>query len=185
MVSYAVRVVIDGIWSTVRDNARRWGKALVIATAALVTLIVSDNILTFVHGPYYLPTTYGGFAVVILIFWLSRKTKWGQSFRKLTLETAAWIAGVIAIVLLPFAEKDVYFFDTGHLLSYYNLLVGFAGFLLILLVLPFFVLSDILRNAPILLKAARQKRVPTIFNPDYIVQQKRSLFDRIVALLQD
>lgn len=185
MVSYAARVVINGIWSTVRDNARRWGKALIIAIAALATLIVSDNILAFVHGPYYLPTTYGGFAVVTLIFLVSRKKGWGQSFRKITLETAAWIAGVIAIVLLPFAEKDVYFFDTGHVLSYYNLQVVFAGFYLILLVLPFFVVSDILRNTPVLLKAARQKRVPTIFNPAFIMHEKQSLFDQIVAMLQD
>lgn len=158
---------------------------MIIANAALVTLVVSDNILAFVHGPYYLPTTYGGFAIMILIFLLSRKTEWGQSFRKITIETAAWIAGVIAIVLLPFAEKDVYFFDTGHVLSYYNLLVVFAGFLLILLVLPFFVISDLFRDAPILLKAARQKRVPTIFNPEFVVREEQSLFDRIVAVLQD
>jgi hypothetical protein len=48
-------VVIRGLWSFLKYDARLWAKVFVAATAALVTLLVSDNIMPFTNSPYYQP----------------------------------------------------------------------------------------------------------------------------------
>jgi hypothetical protein len=101
------------------------------------------------------------------------------------MQTSVWILSVIAIVLLQFAEKDVTYFDSAQLVSSYNLIVVVALLGLLFLPLPFFVLSDLSRDVLSRLKAARQQRVPTIFNPQFIVHEKESLFDRIIYVLRD
>jgi hypothetical protein len=164
---------------------KRWSRSFLGAVAALVTLVVSDNILAFTRGPYYLPVTYTTGAIVALILYYSRKKKWGSSFRKLTVETSAWILSVIAIILLQFPQNALGYFDNARLLSGYNLLVALSVFLLILLTLPFFVLSDLSRDLPSLTRAQRGKRVPTIFNPQFVVHDNESLFDKIVYILQN
>jgi hypothetical protein len=156
---------------------RSWGKAFVEATAALVTLLVADNILDFTHSPYYQPATYAGFGVVVLIGVYSRKKKWGMRFMNMSTRTSTWILGVIAIVMLQFPEKQVSFFD-GLQLSSYNLLIAFSVFLLILLAWPFFLVADLPRELDV------RKRIPTIFNPKYVVHPDSRL-SRIVEVLRD
>jgi hypothetical protein len=185
-VSYPVIVVVREVWSFITGLLKTWGKAYIEATAALITLLVSDNILGFTHSPYYLPETYGAFVIVALIAVISRKKKWGRGYRKMTAQTAAWMLGVISVVLLPFAEKDVYFFDTAHALSNYNLAVLAAALLLILLPTPFILAADLGRDLVSDIQGKRQKRVPTIFNQDYIVPNKNAtLFDKIVYVLKN
>ena len=76
-------------------------------------------------------------------------------------------------------------FDNVHLLSYYNLAVAFSVFLLIVLPSPIFMLADLTRDLERQLGADRQKRIPTIFNPKYVVHQHQGLFSRIVEALWD
>src|SRR6267143_4786029 len=181
LVSYTVVVVRRAIWSFAKDTVPSWGKGFLAASAALVTLVVSDNIHAFTYGPYYQPATYTAFAIVVLITLYSRKKKWGPSFRKMTAQTSGWILSVIAILLLQFPRNQLAFFDRVQLLSSYNLILAFLLFLLILLPSPIFLLADLTRDSESRKTERQKKRVPTIFNPDFIVHdENESVFDRIV-----
>ena len=185
MVSYRVRVIWNATWSFIKDQARIWGRGLAKTVAALITILVTDNILSFTYGSFYRPAAYGAGIIAILILAYSRNKRWGPSFKKSVLRIGAWILGIVAVVLLQFEKKDLTYFDPAQSIPY-NLLVALAAVVLVFGPWIFTVMSDLLRDLHGVPRGSSQKRVPTIFISEYIVDDPtQSLFDRFVAILQN
>ena len=178
-------MIWNATWSFLKDQGRIWGKGFAATVAALVTILVTDNILAITYKPYYQPAVYTIGITGVLIAAYSKKGRWGPGFRKSAANMSAWILGIIAVILLQFERNDLTYFDLKQTL-YYNLLVALAAVVLILSPWIVTVLSNLLRDMPTQLNASKQRRIPTIFIEEYIVQNPdQSLFDQIVALLQE
>ncbi len=168
MVEFA-RLLRSQVEAGVGGFPKALGKGFLESSAALVTLVISDNLVEFTKNPYYNLSLLAVFAVVAPMMVYSRNRTWGSGFRRTVGETSSWVIGVIAILVLLPQQKQLGLFD-GLNLSLYNVLVAYFLFLGVLLPAFIFVLADWLKDSEDWRHAfAKSQRVPSWFDPRYVV----------------
>jgi len=100
-------------------------KAFLEACVALVTIVVSNNILGATSNPYYVPSLVIISVILLPTIRYSRNRTWGPKFRGAVRQTSVWIVGVAAIIVLLPQEKQLGLFDLRNPLSLYNSGVGY------------------------------------------------------------
>ena len=147
-------------------------KAFFQACGALVGLTVSDNLLGFTKLGYSNEITVGIATVAVIIGVFSRNRGWGSAWRRMVRKSLFWMFGAMGLIVLGVgAEKQLGVFS-GPTLSIFNVWVAFFLFLAIVITVPFFGAADWVEREDKFGKSLeeKRKRVPTIFNSDFIVE---------------
>jgi len=140
-----------------------FNKGFFEACGALIGLVVSDNLLGFTKTPYSNEIAGGVATVVILIGVLSENRSWHRVYWTRVQRIVSWMFAAMGLIILGTSgEKQLGVFS-GPPLSVFNVGVAVYLFLGIALTVPFFLLADWNREEP------KIRSVPTIFNPDFII----------------
>ena len=155
-----------------KQAPRHAKRGFLAAFTGLIGLMASDNLLGFSNSPYKNEVSIIVAAVVTMIGILFRNKIWGFGFRKVVMSTIYWTFSAMALIELKIGgENQLGVFSlSGSFL--YNYLTGVFLFFGIVISVPFFMAADWTKDGQEFVESQwkKKQRVPTIFNPEFVVK---------------
>ncbi len=134
--------------------------------------MVSDNLLGFTTTPHANELAEGLAVVVVLVGIVSRNRRWAFDYRKRVINAVSWMFASIGLILLGVGAVKQLGEFAGPIFSLFNFWT--AIFLIIAVALlgtPLFTLANWAKDGEKFVEQRfkRRERVPTIFNPEFVV----------------
>jgi hypothetical protein len=146
-------------------------RGLVATCFALIGLVVSDNLLGVTKLPYSNQAAFAVGAILALVAILSINRSWGGKYRKVIMKGIFWVFGAMGLIVLTGSGERQLGVFSGYLLSVYNVWVAILLWVGIVISSPFFIAANWAKDGEQLVESElkRRERVPTIFNPQFEV----------------
>jgi len=170
-IKWIVKDFTRGLWTNAKRFPTDFEKGYFDAAGGLVGLVISDNLLGITKTPYGNELAAGIGAVVSVVAILSRKTRWGFLYRKRIMSAISWMFASMGLIVLGVgAERQLGVF-AGPPVSLFNFWVAVFLLLAIVVGTPFFMGANWADDTQDYIESRwrKKERVPTIFNPGFIV----------------